>query len=117
MDKRNLSEIEKALYVFSRIKNSATEALKEYENQEVNYEIIEEIKENFSLDNIIDFFIPNIETRNYLKAMKKVEWPIAIKFFSQFLEGYLATQYSKEKTTEEVVKDFFMKKFLEYIKG
>jgi hypothetical protein len=116
---KSLNDIEKALYVFSRMRESAIEAIKEYENQKVSYKITEEIKNNldFSLDDIIDFLVPNNELRNYLKSMKKVEWPVAIKFFSQFLEGYLETQYSREKTTEEVVKDFFKKKLLDYLKG
>ncbi|MGC8812725.1 MAG: hypothetical protein ACP5O8_04055 [Candidatus Aenigmatarchaeota archaeon] len=118
-NEKGLNELEKALYVFSRIRESALEAIKECESKKVEYSITDEIKKNFdfSLDDVIDFLVPDTELKNYMKAMKKVEWPVAIKFFSQFLEGYLETRYSKEKTAEEVIKDFFKRKFLDYIKG
>lgn len=114
----NLKELEKTLYIFSRIREFLPEAIKEFEEGKVSYNLTEDLKKNFdfSLDSFIDILFPNSEIRNYLKAMKNVEWPIALKFFSQFLEGYLETQYSKEKTAEEIVKDFIFRKFLDYAK-
>ncbi|MEM5793733.1 MAG: hypothetical protein QXS48_04325 [Candidatus Aenigmatarchaeota archaeon] len=110
----NLKDLERTLYVFSRIKEILPKAIKEFEEGKVNYNLAENFKKNFdfSLDSFIDFFFPNSEVNNYLKAMKNVEWPVAIKFFSQFLEGYLEAKYSKEKTVEEVVKDFVVRNFL-----
>ncbi|MEM5834820.1 MAG: hypothetical protein QXQ69_03165 [Candidatus Aenigmatarchaeota archaeon] len=116
---KNLKDLEKTLYVFSRIKEILPQVIKEFEEDKTNYNLTEDFKKNFdfSLDGFIDFFFPNSEVSNYLKAMKNVEWPIAIKFLSQFLEGYLEAKYSKEKTVEEVVKDFIVRKFFDYIKG
>jgi hypothetical protein len=113
-ENKTLSELEKALYVFSRIKETAKEAIEEYENQKTNHKLTEKIKNslNFSFDEIIDFLIPDKQIQNYLRIIKKVEWPVAIKFFYQALEGYLETHYSREKTTEEVVKDFLKRKLL-----
>lgn len=118
MNSENLKDIEKVLYIFSKVKDSAIQAIKEYESQKANYALVEETKKiYFSLDDIIDFLFPKNEIRNYIKFIKKLEWPITIKFLSQLLEGYLSTQYSKEKTVEEIVEDLFIKKFLEYFKG